>query len=151
MGIQKTSLVEIVVDRIKEYILNNNLKPNDKFFTEKELVELLQVSRTVVREALISLQAVGILNVKPGGGVYIAEPKLDSINTILKHYYDTYGVKLKEIMEIREIIELGALRLIIEKQVDVDIDQLVKINESYYQTIIQKKIRKNLIVCSIKP
>ncbi|MFJ7678714.1 FadR/GntR family transcriptional regulator [Peribacillus sp. NPDC097198] len=142
MTIHKTSLVTIAIERIKSHILENNLKPNDKFLTEKELVEQLQVSRTVIREALISLQTVGILNVKPGGGVYIAEPTLDSINTILKHYYDTHGVKMKELMEIREVIELGALRLIIEKQVDVDIDHLISINESYYQTIIQKQDTK---------
>ena len=142
MAIHKTSLVTIAIERIKSHILENNLKPNDKFLTEKELVEQLQVSRTVVREALISLQTVGILHVKPGGGVYIAEPKLDSINMILKHYYDTYGVKMKELMEIREIVELGALRLMIEKQVEVDTKQLMNINESYYQTIIQKQDTK---------
>lgn len=142
MAIHKTSLVTIAIERIKSHILENNLKPNDKFLTEKELVEQLQVSRTVVREALISLQTVGILHIKPGGGVYLAEPKFDSINTILKHYYDTYGVKMKELMEIREIVELGALRLIIEKQVDVDIDQLISINESYYKSIIQKQDTK---------
>lgn len=142
MAIHKTSLVTIAIERIKSHILENKLKPNDKFLTEKELVEQLQVSRTVVREALISLQTVGILHVKPGGGVYLAEPKFDSINTILKHYYDTYGVKMKELMEIREIVELGALRLIIEKQVDVDIDQLISINESYYKSIIQKQDTK---------
>lgn len=142
MAIHKTSLVDIAIERIKSYIMENNLKPNDKFLSEKELVDQLQVSRTVVREALISLQTVGILNVKSGGGVYIAEPKLDSISTILKHHYDTYGIKIKELLETREIIELGALRLIIEKQVDVNIDELNVINESYYQSIIEKQDTK---------
>ena len=68
MEIQKTSLVNIVIERIKNSILENKLKPNDKFLTEKELTEQLKVSRTVVREALISLQAVGISKIKPGGG-----------------------------------------------------------------------------------
>ena len=135
MGIQKTSLVNIVIERIKNFILENDLKPNDKFLTEKELTEQLEVSRTVVREALISLQAVGILIIKPGGGIYIADSKLGSINTILKHHYETYGVKIRELIEIRKILELGALRLIIEKQVPLDIVQLKEINEAYYRTI----------------
>ncbi|WP_188456613.1 FadR/GntR family transcriptional regulator [Virgibacillus oceani] len=142
MGIQKTSLVDIVIDRIKNHILKNGLKPGDKFLSEKELVDQLQVSRTVVREALISLQSVGIVTIKPGGGVYIADTKLGSINTILKHHYETYGVKIKELVEIRKIIELGALRLIIEKQIDLNIGQLNDINESYYQTIIKKEDTK---------
>ncbi|PAV30824.1 GntR family transcriptional regulator [Virgibacillus profundi] len=135
MRIQKASLKNIVIERIKNYISENNLKPNDKFLTEKMLTEQLKVSRTVVREALISLQAVGILMIKPGGGIYIADTKLGSIHTILKHHYETYGVKIRELVEIRKILELGALRLIIEKQVPLDIDQLKEINESYHQTI----------------
>lgn len=142
MGLQKTSLVNIVIERIKNFILKNNLKPNEKFLTEKELTEQLNVSRTVIREALISLQAVGILMIKPGGGIYIADTKLGSINTILKHHYETYGVKIRELIEIRKIIELGALRLIIEKQVPLDIKQLKEINESYFQTILNNEDTK---------
>lgn len=138
MAIQKPSLVELAIERIKKYIIDNQFKPNEKFLSEKELVEQLQVSRTVVREALISLQTIGILQIKSGGGVYIAEPKLDTITTILKHHYDTYGVKIKELLETREIIELGALRLMIENHVEVDVNQLIQINQSYYQAIIEK-------------
>ncbi|PAE30359.1 FadR/GntR family transcriptional regulator [Paenibacillus sp. 7884-2] len=143
MEIQKTSLVNIVIERIKNSILENKLKPNDKFLTEKELTEQLKVSRTVVREALISLQAVGILKIKPGGGIYIADTKLGTINSILKHHYETYGVKIRELIEIRKIIELGALRLIIEKQVPLDIQQLKEINESYLQAITTNGDTKN--------
>lgn len=139
MVIQRTSLVDVAIDRIKSYIYKHNLKPHDKFFSEKELVNQLQVSRTVVREALISLQALGVLEVKSGGGVYIAEPKLDSIHTILEHHYSTYGVKIKELMQTREIIELGALRLIIENQVDVDLPQLRELNVNYYKSIMEKE------------
>ncbi|WP_053360935.1 FCD domain-containing protein [Bacillus sp. FJAT-27251] len=142
MAIQKTSLVDIVIERIKEYIVTNHLKPNDKLLSEKEFVESLQVSRTVVREALISLQTLGIVHIKPGGGVYVADTKLDSISNILKHHYDTNGVKIKELVEIREIIELGALRLIVEKNVAVDFQQLNDINESYYRAIMKKRETK---------
>ena len=138
MAIQRTSLVDIVIERIKAYILENELQPNDRFLSEKELTDQLQVSRTVVREALISLQTLGIITIKSGGGAYIADSTMNSISTILKHHYDTYGIKIRELIEIREIIELGALRLIIEKDVDVDLDQLTEINDSYYHTIIEK-------------
>lgn len=139
MPIHKESLVDIAIKRIKDHITISDLKPNDKYLSEKELISQLQVSRTVVREALISLQSIGIVNIKPGGGVYIGDPNLDTIKEILKHYYDTHGVKLKELTEVRKIIELGALRLIIENDIDVDFLQLEEINESYYKAIIQKQ------------
>ncbi|WP_152657564.1 FadR/GntR family transcriptional regulator [Oceanobacillus sp. CFH 90083] len=135
MTIQKTSLVEITMDRIKAYILENKLTENDKLPTEKELVEKLQVSRTVVREALRSLESIGILKIKPGGGVFVGDSNFRSIKTILKHHYDTHGVKIRELVEIRKILELGALRLIIEKNIDVDFKYLEKLNQEYYQAI----------------
>lgn len=142
MPVKKTSLVDIVIERVKQYIVDHDLEPGDRFLTEKELTDQLQVSRTVVREALISLQAVGVLTVKRGGGVFIADATLRSINTILKHHYDTYGVKIRELIETRKIMELGALRLIIEKEVAVDLAELHDINHSYYESIINKKDTK---------
>ncbi|MBY7142907.1 FadR family transcriptional regulator [Virgibacillus sp. NKC19-3] len=136
MAMEKTSLVDVATERIKQYIQENNLKPNDKFLTEKELTDQLQVSRTVVREALITLQSVGILTIKTGGGIYIDNPNLNSIKTILKHHYDTYGVKIKELIETRKIIELGTLRLIIEKEENIDLTYLKQINKDYYNAII---------------
>jgi DNA-binding FadR family transcriptional regulator len=139
VAIQKESLVDIAIERIKQHIQERALKPYDKFLSEGELVSQLQVSRTVVREALISLQSVGIIKIKSGGGVYIENPNLDSIKTILKHHYDTHGVRIKELIEVRKVIELGALRLMIENQVDVNFKHLAEINDSYYHTIIKKQ------------
>ncbi|MGN8647986.1 FadR/GntR family transcriptional regulator [Gracilibacillus sp. HCP3S3_G5_1] len=142
MVIQKPSLVDVVIERIKGYIIEHDLKPNDRFLSEKELMDKLQVSRTVVREALKSLQAVGLLYVKSGGGIYITDNQLDSINIILKHHYETYGVKIKELIEIREILELGALRLIIEKNIDLDFDELRNINHRYLETMNKRENKK---------
>ncbi len=68
MPIQKESLVDIAIKRIKQHIAESDLKPKDRYLSEKELVSQLQVSRTVVREALITLQSFGILKIKAGGG-----------------------------------------------------------------------------------
>src|SRR5699024_10251514 len=114
LKVKKSSLVDIVIDRMKAYISEKNLQPGNNFVTEKELVKKLEVSRTVVREAIISLQSIGILTAQQGGGIYIADSQLEGIRTILKHHYETYGIKVKELLEIRKILELGALRLIIE-------------------------------------
>ena len=131
LKVQKSSLVDIVIDRMKAYVSENNLQPGDKFLTEKELVQKLEVSRTVVREAIISLQSIGILTAQQGGGIYIADSQLGGIRTILKHHYETYGVEVKELLEIRKILELGALRLIIENEIEVDFVRLTELNQSY--------------------
>lgn len=138
MPLHKKSLVDISIERIKNNIVENDLRPGDKFLSEKELIEQLQVSRTVIREALISLQTIGILTIKRGG-IYINSQNLTVFKEILQHHYDTHGVRLKELIEIRQIIELGALRLIIEKNIEVDIKKLRNINQTYHQTIVNQQ------------
>lgn len=132
-------MVDIVIARIKKHIAEKGLQPGDKYLSEKELTEKLQVSRTVVREALISLQSIGLLSIKRGGGVYIDNQNLDIIKEILHHHYETHGVRLKELIEVRQIIELGALRLIIEKNKDIHIGLLREINQTYYNAIINQE------------
>jgi len=136
MLIQKESLVDIAIARIKQHIVENEYKPGDRYLSEKELTENLQVSRTVIREALISLQSIGLLTIKRGGGIYINNQNFDAIKQILQHHYDTHGVKIKELIEIRQIIELGAIRLIIEKNTSVDLELLREINQAYHEAIV---------------
>lgn len=135
MAIKKTSLVEIAVERIKKNIIDDNLRPGDKFLSEKELTNQLQVSRTVVREALRSLSSIGIVEVRKGGGVYVGHSSFESIKNILEHHHAVHGVKLKELAEIRKVIELGAVRLIIENDLAVDREYFEEINGKYHDAI----------------
>lgn len=137
MSIKKNSLVEISIERIKQHIVENHMQPGDKFLSEGELIKQLQVSRTVVREAMRSLGSLGIIEIKKGGGVYVAASNFDSIKLILRHHHKVHGVKIKELVETRKIIELGALRLIIEKDIDVDAERLHTINQNYYDAILK--------------
>ncbi|MUV37224.1 Uxu operon transcriptional regulator [Lentibacillus sp. JNUCC-1] len=139
MALQRASLVDIAIDRIKAHIAEQGLRPGDRYLSEKELTEKLQVSRTVVREALISLQSIGLLAIRRGGGVVISDQNFDVIKEILHHHYDAHGVKLRELVEIRQIIELGALRLMIEKAVAVDFAELRDINQRYYEAIVEHR------------
>lgn len=135
MSIKKPSLVEIVMERMKKHIVDNHMQPGDKFMSERELTDQLQVSRTVIREALRSLGSLGIVEVKKGGGVYIGTSNFDSMKNILRHHHQMHGVKIRELIEIRKIIELGAIRLIIEKDINVDAPLLEDINNKYYDSI----------------
>src|SRR5699024_307062 len=80
---------------------------------------------------------IGIVNIVAGGGVFIANPNVDPIKEIMKHYDDVQGVKIRELAEIRKVIELGAIRLIIEKDIAIDISYLSQLNDAYYQAIKQ--------------
>src|SRR6187399_828580 len=70
-----TSQVEIA-QRVVEAILARKLSPGERL-GEQELADLFGVSRTLVREALMQLQARGFIEVRSRKGWYVVEPSLD--------------------------------------------------------------------------
>jgi DNA-binding GntR family transcriptional regulator len=83
-----------IAQRVVESILARRVKPGDRL-GEKELAELFGVSRTLVREALMQLQARGFVEVRPRQGWYVVEPSFDDAR-------QTYAA--------RRVIEPGMLR-----------------------------------------
>ncbi|HOM13310.1 MAG TPA: GntR family transcriptional regulator [Rubrivivax sp.] len=83
-----------IAERVIESILSRQLRPGERL-GEQELAELFGVSRTLVREALIKLQARGFVEVKPRMGWYVVEPSFDEAR-------ETYAA--------RRVIEPGMLR-----------------------------------------
>ncbi|NLY81543.1 MAG: GntR family transcriptional regulator [Clostridiales bacterium] len=77
------SLKEHVYDYIAREMSEGTLKPNDKI-NEAKVCDILKISRTPVREALIQLASEGIINMVPRKGFYINEVTLeDAVNLYL--------------------------------------------------------------------
>lgn len=104
---------EVVAERLLAYIAAERLTPGDRLPTEKELAELLDASRTVVREAVKILSAVGRLSVQKGRGIFIAEPSaglwLDS------HFTPSDPEQIYSLFEFRGCIEGSTVRLAAER------------------------------------
>ena len=64
-----------IAQRVVESILAQQLAPGARL-GEQELADLFQVSRTMVREALMQLQARGFVEVRPRRGWYVVEPSV---------------------------------------------------------------------------
>ena len=88
-----TSQAEIA-QRVVESILAQKLSPGERL-GEQELADLFGVSRTLVREALMQLQARGFVEVRSRKGWFVVEPSLD---------------EARDAFAARRIIEAGMLR-----------------------------------------
>lgn len=103
------ALYTSIRDYIKEYILEHDLKPGDSLPPEGQLVEELGVGRSSVREAVKSLQSVGIVDVRQGNGLYVRELNFDPmLETFL------FGMKfdprtLAELLQIRIWLEVAVI------------------------------------------
>lgn len=67
-------LYQKVADKILGMITSGSYPPGIRLPGERELAERLQVSRLVIREAEISLEALGHVEIRVGSGVYVCEP-----------------------------------------------------------------------------
>lgn len=101
-------LYEVVFKEIKQYIIDNKLQPGDKLPTELEMCKMMGVSRNVLREALKSLQMMGIITSVPGSGNIIMEFSFDIIFENIMHYLvpDTDEL-IFEMRQIRAVLEVG--------------------------------------------
>jgi len=123
-SIDTRSLVDQVEMNLIEYFIDNKLRPGDAIPKELDLVERLGVSRTVIREALIRLRTIGLIETKKHRGTVITNPDLLSL---LKKSFNPHILDkgtLKEIFEFRLVLEIGMGDLIYERIKKEDIEEL---------------------------
>lgn len=125
--LQRNMLSHLASDRIKTYINENGLKPGDKLPTERDLAERLQVSRTVIREALNQLETLGLIFKVQGSGIFIAEPNLTVFFRQLLSGWETDNQSLAKLLDFRLMLEQAALSEIAERADDEDYRMLEKL------------------------
>jgi len=77
-SIENTSLVDKVENNLVQLLQQQKLKIGDSIPTELELAQKLGVSRTVIREALLRLRMMGLIESKKKKGAVITSPDLFS-------------------------------------------------------------------------
>lgn len=125
--IATSTRADIVEIRIREYLSNKKLKTGDTLPTELELAEALDVSRNVLREALSRLRMLGLIETKKKRGMVLSAPDiLGSFERVLNPQLmddDT----MKDIFELRLVLELGMAELLYLRKTDQDIAELEQI------------------------
>jgi len=119
------SLYHQVIDSIRDLVLTGQLKVGEKLPSERELAERYGVSRVPVREALKTLEFMGIVHTIRGDGMYIrqiqARNLLENIEFAVQ---DDVNDMLLELFEAREAIEVKAARLAALRRTDEDLEEM---------------------------
>jgi DNA-binding FadR family transcriptional regulator len=118
------ALYKAIRDYIKQYILEHDLKPGDPLPPEGQLVEDLGVGRSSVREAVKSLQSVGIVDVRQGDGLYVRELNFDPMLEAFIFGMQFAPNTLAELLQIRIWLEVSVIGDAVEHLTDVDIAKL---------------------------
>lgn len=124
--IDRAGITELVVQRIKELLARGELKAGSRLPPERELADMLHISRPSLRTALKALSVMGIIRAKPGAGTYIAE-SLPEVFTEPMHFMTLINnTSVEELFEARIIIEAGLAELAAARATDADIAALTK-------------------------
>ncbi|MCR5335002.1 MAG: FadR family transcriptional regulator [Synergistes sp.] len=128
---KKESKKKIVSDKLRELIETNSFAQGDKLPSERELAQMLGVSRNLLREAVVSLSAEGVLEVRERQGIFVKNVEgydvLESLQGIqlLPAEFILYQ------LEVRTIISVPAARLAAQRRTDEDIRKLRECYKSF--------------------
>jgi len=96
---------------IRSYIIRNGLKPGDLLPTEQEMSQTLGVSRNVLREAIKSMELMGMVQACPGRGTEVKEFSLDFVfQNVLFFNVAGEDEPVREMFGIRKMLELSYMR-----------------------------------------
>jgi GntR family transcriptional repressor for pyruvate dehydrogenase complex len=123
-NIDTSSLVDKVEKNLIELFIEKNFKVGDIIPKELELTQAMGVSRTVIREALLRLRMMGLIDSKKKRGAVITSPDLISILEKSMNPQILDVSTLKEIFEMRLSLEIGMADFIIERVTPEDIAEL---------------------------
>lgn len=102
--VRRDRLYQGIVAQIEGLLERGELKPGDQLPPERQLAEQLQVSRASVREALRSLELLGIVETRAGGGTFVRRAQPEDLARPLQGFI-TRGHSVADVIDIRGLIE----------------------------------------------
>ena len=123
--VKRDSLSKQVSDKLENMIESGEYKVGQKIPTEPELMQMFQVSRNTVREAVQSLTWSGILEVKQGAGTYVRASS--RFNANMKQKFEKESIT--DLAEARNCIEVTIAHLAASRREDIDKEEITKAYE----------------------
>ena len=118
--VPRRGAVADVLARLQGQIADGKYKLDERLPSESELCKAFGVSRPVVREALMSLQALGLTTSQPGIGTFVVSNRV-RVPLLLGRYSPAH------VREVRRCIEIPAARLSAERRTDHDVGEIATI------------------------
>jgi GntR family transcriptional repressor for pyruvate dehydrogenase complex len=121
---------ELVVDQMRRALELGQFRPGDRLPTERELAEMLDVSRTTVRAAVAVLEREGLIAVRRGrgGGFTVQAPVYDAAE--MRREFRRNKRAIRDAFDYRTIVETAATRLAAERRRASDLTELHKLLRS---------------------
>lgn len=110
--IKTESIHEQVVQQISQMVASGQLKRGEKLPSERELKEMFGVSRASLREGLRILKMLGIIDIRPGSGIFVtSESNQDIAQPLSMLFMPTCPQDVFDLLDFRRYIECECIRI----------------------------------------
>lgn len=123
-AVSRERLRERTAAELRDYVVTNRLAPGTQLPPETSLAETLGVSRNVLRQAVASLEGLGMLKVTHGSGTYVADPADSEVFRQIAAWMGNDRLTESDYLEVRGIWERGVYALVMERATETDLDRL---------------------------
>ncbi len=133
--IQSISLKDACIRQLESLILAGKFAAGERLPSERDLAAQLGVSRPVLHQAIVALDAKGLVDIEPRRGVFVCDFRKDGsiplLNTLMTHSEGEYQPELlSSLMAGRTLIEVETARLAAEYRTDQDLTDLKSLVDS---------------------
>lgn len=125
--IRKSRISEEIAGQIRSLIAGGQFAPGDRLPPEREMADTLQVSRNSVRDALRTLEVMGIVECRHGDGVYVSCITAGTLVAPLASILSTRQNLVSELMDARRLLEPPVARCAAQRATDEDIKELERL------------------------
>jgi len=122
VAVRRQSLRREVTRILCGYIVDTRLRDGDRLPGQRDLANFLQVSRTVVREALSSMEAQGIIEIRVGDGAVVRNAAAATRLTDASH--EVEDLPTRDLTEFMSALYLGLADLMCERATAADVEAL---------------------------
>ena len=109
---EPTKMYLDVVRELRSLIKEEGIKTGEKLPSERELVERMQVGRSTVREALRSLELLGLIETRRGEGTFLADFGKHQLVEVLAEFIMQQPNSVIDVQETRRINERAAIQTV---------------------------------------
>ena len=129
--IRRRKLSDEVLERLLEMIRGPDYGPGDQLPSERELMRAYEVGRPAIREAMQSLQHMGLIEIRHGGRPRVAEPSLtrmvEQMGESMRHLLAHSPADLEHLKEARTTFECELAEIAARKRSEADVKRLRQI------------------------
>ena len=119
--VARSTLPQEIASQLLLQIKEQELRPGDKLPAERQLAQMMVVSRPVVREALRALALMGVVDIRQGDGTYITSLEPKQLVAHLDFVFAKDSVALTQLIEARRVVETGNVRLAAQRVTEPEI------------------------------